>query len=168
MVVRWASCSAPPAAPFSCLSFLLSRLTLLRRICILVFHLIRSCGSAVVYFFCFKVAALGGCGSWWWSAAVLLFCLAFSLFWLVVADSSMVGCNWSVFGFFFTLDSLGALVCFRSVEICTVHGCLVVTTPECLEATFVVFFSVLCCVCIVVSLLIIDWWDWIWFFAVVS
>ncbi|AES90942.1 transmembrane protein, putative [Medicago truncatula] len=43
------------------------------------------------------------------------------------------------------LDGLGALVGFRSVEICSVHGCCsAVTTPECLEAAFVSY-----------------WWDWI-------
>jgi len=76
------------------------------------------------------------------------------------------------FGFFFTLDDLGSLVCFRSVEICSVLGCcFVVIAPKCLEAAFVFVFMF--CVVFVsvvgfVSLLIIDWWDWIWlFFAVI-
>ena len=86
--------------------------------------------------------SVGGCGiPQWWVVAVL--------------------CDF-VSGFFFTLDNLRALVCFRYVEICIVFGCCFVTTASgCLEAALV-FFS--CSFVYVVSLLIIDWWDWIWLF----
>jgi hypothetical protein len=90
-------------------------------------------------------------------AAVLPCFLSFFGWWLqiprwwVIADPCLASSS-------SPLDGLGALVGFRSVEICNVSGCCpAVTTPECLEAAFVVFF-LLCVVFIyVVSLLIIDW-----------
>jgi len=90
-----------------------------------------------------------GCGSFWWlAAAAPPFYLASLLFLVggfgLLGDGSLqnrVVLLQLCFGFFFTLDDLGALVCFRSVEICSVPGCcFAVIMPECLEATFVFVF----------------------------
>lgn len=93
-----------------------------------------------------------GRGLFWWSEAAPLLS-SFSVGgcgiprWWVIA----VLCR-SVSGFFFTLDSLRALVCFRSVEICSVFGCcFIATAPGCLEAAFVYFIMFVCLCCIVVD-----------------
>ena len=108
--------------------------------------------GGVLVFLGVQLGSPEGHGLFWWSEAALLLS-NFSVGgcgiprWWVVA----VRCS-SVSGFFFTLDSLRALVCFRSVEICSVFGCCFVTTaPGCLEDALVYFFLFVCLCCIVVD-----------------